>query len=69
MLTCFSCGAVIQNSLVPCPKCGYKYTADDNRYCPNMHYGLCKITEMPCREGINYATCAIKNKVDRESII
>lgn len=68
MLKCFSCGSPIYNSRIPCPKCGYSFTAADNRYCPNMNYGICSITEIPCKEGINYATCAVKNKADTESI-
>lgn len=68
MLKCFSCGSPIYNSRIPCPKCGYSFTAADNRYCPNMNHGLCMITEIPCTQGISYATCAIKNKADAESI-
>lgn len=66
-MKCFSCGTTIINYNLPCPKCGYKFTADDNRYCPNMRFGLCSISEIPCTEGINYALCALKNKADQET--
>lgn len=66
---CFACGAPTYNPQRPCPKCGYSFTAADTRYCPNMNYGICQITENPCKEGINYALCAIKNKADEESFI
>lgn len=68
MITCFACGSPIYNTAVPCPKCGYKFS-DDIRYCPNMRFGLCTITEIPCTEGTFWQTCPIKNNVDKESVI
>ena len=66
---CLACGEEIYNYQMPCPKCGYKFSAGDNRYCPNNKYGICQVTEIPCREGIRWATCGIKNKADSESRI
>lgn len=64
---CFACGEAIYNVNLPCPKCGYKFTAGDNRYCPNMNFGTCGITESMCNKGVNWQTCTIKIKTDSES--
>lgn len=64
---CFACGEPLYNLQMPCPKCGYKFTVDDNRYCPNCHFGLCKIQEIPCRYGNSWQKCPTKNKIDNES--
>lgn len=64
---CFACGEPLYNRQLPCPKCGYKFTVDDNRYCPNNKFGLCSIIEIPCTYGINWQTCPTKNKIDQES--
>ena len=67
MYKCFACGEPIYNKAAPCPKCGYQFSAADDRYCPNNKFGLCGITEIPCTYGIYWNTCGIKNKVDNES--
>ena len=64
---CFVCGEPIYNYLRPCPKCGYQFSAGDNKTCPNSRFGLCQITEIPCKEGINWQMCNVKNKADSES--
>ena len=66
-MRCFDCGEYIYNSSVPCPKCGYMFTADNARYCPNSVFGLCSISEIPCTYGISCQTCPIKAKADQES--
>ena len=67
MNRCFACNQPIKSAAVPCPHCGYKFTADDDRYCPNMNFGLCRISEIPCTYGISWQTCPTKNKVEEES--
>ena len=69
MMKCFACGEIIYNLDLPCPKCGYKFTADESKHCPNSKFGLCGITEIPCTYGLNWNTCGIKNKADNESEI
>ena len=64
---CFACGEPLYNMQMPCPKCGYKFSAGDTRYCPNSNFGLCQITEIPCSKGNKWQTCEIKNKADKES--
>lgn len=64
---CFACGEPIYNNNIPCPKCGYKFSAGDNRYCPNSNFGKCCITESICAYGIGWQTCPTKNKADNES--
>lgn len=66
-MKCFNCGTNIINSSVPCPKCGYKFSADDTRYCPNSTFGLCTISEIPCTYGVGWQTCPVKVKADNES--
>ena len=65
-MKCFNCDSIIQSAEIPCPKCGYMYS-ETQRYCPNSNFGLCQITEIPCREGISWQRCSIKNKADNES--
>lgn len=64
---CFACGAPIYNKNFACPNCGYKFTAGDNRYCPNMNFGLCSITEIPCTLGVDWHKCSIKEKAEKDS--
>ena len=67
MFKCFACGEPIYNPELPCMKCGYKFDAGDNTYCPNNNFGLCSITEIPCTYGTKWNTYGIKNKADNES--
>ena len=67
MYKCFACGEPIYNLDLPCPKCGYKFDAGEDKYCPNSNFGLCSVTEIPCTFGLNWNICRIKNKVDNES--
>ena len=64
---CFACGEPLYNRQLPCPKCGYKFNANDNKDCPNSHFGLCRITEIPCTKGIRWQMCEVKIKADKES--
>ena len=65
-MKCFACGNLIRSAEAACPHCGYKFTADDSRYCPNSKFGLCQITEILCSKGIRWQTCEVKAKADRE---
>ncbi len=64
-MNCFVCGKPITNSEVNCPHCGYRFTVDDNRYCPNSRFGVCSVTENMCTKGINFQECPIKIELDR----
>lgn len=66
-MNCFACGKPIINTAVACPHCGYRFSVDDDRTCPNSYFNKCNITGKLCHEGINYNMCEIKSKVDKES--
>ena len=50
-----------------CPNCGYRFTADEDYYCPNNHFGKCTFTDTLCNKGIDFITCYIKTKADSEA--
>ena len=64
---CFACNNPLYNMDLPCPHCGYKFTAGENQHCPNLKFGVCAITEHLCNMGNNYSRCNVKNKADSES--
>ena len=63
---CFACGKPINNPNINCPHCGYRFTVDSSKYCPNSKYGVCQITENMCNRGINFQECPIKIELDRK---
>ena len=65
-MNCFACGKPILDPNKNCPHCGYRFTVDDNRICPNSKYGVCQITENMCTRGISYQNCPTKIELDRE---
>lgn len=67
MSKCISCGKEIPTQNRNCPYCGYRFTADENYYCPNKEGFKCAITDNPCNKGYYFSTCEIKNKADREA--
>lgn len=65
-MKCFVCKAILTNINLPCPKCGYKFSADTNEYCPNNKFGKCELSGEMCTQGINYSLCPVKAKADSE---
>ena len=66
MSICFNCGKILRNINVPCPNCGYFYSADTNKECPNIRMGTCLVTKALCRNMGNYGKCPVKNELERE---
>lgn len=66
-MECFNCGAIIKDSRVNCPNCGYRFTAGDNRDCPNKVGPVCRITENICTMGTSFMSCPTKMRVDKEA--
>ena len=66
VITCFACGKPIKNAHIPCPHCGYKFTAGDDLDCPNKQFGTCTLTGNLCTYVGNYGKCPVKNEVERE---
>ena len=66
-MKCISCGHEIINPRMNCPNCGYRFTADEDYYCPNSHFGKCTFTDTLCNRGIDFITCYIKTKADSEA--
>ena len=68
MQSCFACGSRILNVNLPCPKCGYKFDADDNLICPNRNVAVCELTGETCTvTGLDYSKCPVKNEADKEA--
>jgi len=66
-MNCFACGKPITNKNVNCPYCGYRFTVDEDNYCPNCNFGVCAITENMCNKGIYFQDCNIKEEAERKS--
>lgn len=66
-MKCFSCGAEIKDPKQNCPECGYRFTADEDYYCPNKIGIKCAFTDNICHKGIDFINCYIKVKEDKEA--
>ena len=64
---CFACKKPIRTQSVNCPHCGYRFTVDENNYCPNSNYGVCSITENMCTRGTQFQLCPTKLEADKNS--
>ena len=67
VMKCFACGNPIKFPQLPCPHCGYQFTADNNKSCPNISFANCTLTGNLCQHAGHYGKCPIKNEVERES--
>lgn len=65
-MKCFNCGESIMSGSLPCPKCGYKFSAGEDRVCPYSNFGGCEITGILCTYGIRWGVCPTKNNADKE---
>ena len=66
MNRCFACGTILRNINKPCEKCGYSFTADTYKECPNKKSSQCRVIRKLCNYVGPYNKCPIKAEADRE---